>query len=108
MSDDLGNFQIKDRVPQTVGNSGQQQASDAPSVGFAQIEALLDGGEIDVASIDAQIQKLQELSGATAAARDRGAAKKAIKAFERTRELLQHLTDIKEQMTAQLSENPPK
>tara|TARA_Y100001934_G_C11788943_1_gene511741 strand:+ start:252 stop:578 length:327 start_codon:yes stop_codon:yes gene_type:complete len=105
MSDELGNFQIRDRVPQAVGKSGNQSEAEAPSAGFAQIETLLDTDQVDLAQIDAQIQKLQDLNGSNAPARDRGSAKKAIKAFQRTRELLQHLTGIKEQMTAQLTEN---
>jgi hypothetical protein len=98
MSDELKNFQIKDRVPKGRDASGSLTDEPIPSAGFPHIEALLEAGDYDLEQLDRQIGALQNLAGAGAAARDRGQANKAVRSYQRTRELLAHLMGVRNQM----------
>ncbi len=98
MSDELKNFQIKDRVPTTRDTTGSLKDEPIPSAGFPHIEALLEAGDFDLTQLDSQIGLLQNLAGSGAPARDRGQANKAVKSYQRTRELLTHLVGVRNQM----------
>lgn len=104
MTDELKNFQIKDRVPQTGHTAEDPQIPSFPSVGFPHIESLLESNDLNLEGFDERNQQLQQIANSNAPARERGQANKAVKSYERTRELLEHLLGIKSQMVQSLQQ----
>jgi hypothetical protein len=104
MTDDLKNFQIKDRVPQTGPAAEDPQNPNSPSVGFPHIESLLESNDLNLEGFDGRNQQLEQIANSNAPARERGNANKAAKSYQRTRELLEQLLGIKSQMLQSLQQ----
>ena len=99
MSDkDLKSFKISDQVKQQVKQpSGSARATKSvaeppPSVGFPQIEATVEVG--DLTDMEGRLEQLRELAK-SGSNKDKLAAKKAVGAYERGLALLNYLLETK-------------
>ena len=72
----------------------------AASAGFPNIEAILEAEELDLSGLDARLEALRELAQ-KGSAKEKGAARKAIAAYERTRDLLEFLWQTKQTIAEQ-------
>lgn len=95
----LESFKIGDTRKPMVG-SAKKAPSTQPepvSIGFKRIEGLLDGDPTEVRESLAALQaNLAEFEKKSSANKDKAAAKKAIVAVEKTRDLMEHLYKTKE------------
>ena len=94
---DLKNFKASDaqKVPLTAGKKkGQAAAAETTSAGFPTIEHLIEQDKLDWSGPEQRLAALRELAE-TGNARDKGAVRKAIAAYERTQDLLEFLWQTK-------------
>ena len=71
-----------------------QQAQEAVSAGFPTIERTLEDERLDLSGLDqrmAQLAKMSEEGGA----KEKGASRKALAAYERTKDLMEFLWETK-------------
>lgn len=71
-----------------------QQAQEAVSAGFPTIERTLEAERLDLGGLDQRMAQLRQLSD-EGSAKDKGASRKALAAYERTRDLMEFLWDTK-------------
>ena len=105
----LKNFKIGDvRRPQVKSYQRTVEADDEPagdSTGFAAIEARLEGGSPDsiAEELSGSYEQLETIA-AGGAMREKGAAKKALAAYERTADLFEHLFATRESLGTKKAE----
>ena len=100
MTEDLKSFTIQSRVNKRVdrpGSASNQNADNAPSVGFPRIEALVESEALDLGGLAERRAQLNEIVK-NGTPREKPAAQKAALAYERTEDLLQHLMEVKASM----------
>lgn len=101
MSEDLKSFTIQSRVGQRVDRpAGRKSATtgDTPSVGFPRIEALVEASQPDLSGLDARHAALVSLAR-EGSAKEKPPAARAALAYERTRDLIDHLLQTKAQIS---------
>lgn len=94
---DLKTFKASDaqKVPLSAGKKkGQAAAVETASAGFPTIEHLIEQEKLDWSGPELRLTALRELAE-TGNARDKGAVRKAIAAYERTQDLLEFLWQTK-------------
>lgn len=98
----MKSFRIADQQKPGVSKPGakKQDAVEAPSAGFPRIEALVEQASPDLGGLDARHAQLSELATKGASNKEKAAAKKAAVAYERTRDLVEHLLATKAQMAS--------
>ena len=105
----LQNIKIGDvRRPQVKSYQRTVEADSEPvaeSTGFAAIEARLEGGSPDSVAeeLGGSYEELEALAQ-SGAMRQKGAAQKALAAYERTADLFEHLFATRESLGSQKSE----
>lgn len=103
MSDPIKAFKISDAVKQPVerprpGQKAQPAPPPVASVGFPRIEALVESDAPDLTGIEARLLQLDELAKSSKSQKEKLAAARAAKSYEKTRALLQKLFATKQQM----------
>ncbi len=100
---DMKSFKIGDQQKPGVQKPGSKKA-EAPaqaggSAGFPRIEAIVESGTPDLSGLEARTTALAELAAKPGASnKDKAAAKKAIVAYERAKDLVEYLLDTKAKM----------
>lgn len=97
MTDKMKSFKIGDQQKPGIGKAGAKKADapEAPSAGFPRIEALVEQQAPDLSGLDARHAQLAELSKDGPTNKDKAGAKKAAIAYERARDLVEHLLETK-------------
>lgn len=73
---------------------GQENKTETVSAGFPTIEGLIEQEHLDLSGLSARVSALKTLSE-TGSAVDKGAARKALAAYERTEDLMNFLWETK-------------
>jgi hypothetical protein len=92
----MKSFKIGDQQkPGVAKPSAKKTEPEAPSAGFPNIEALVEQAAPDLSGMDGRLAQLAELAKSAGSNKDKAAAKKAAVAYERTKDLVEHLFDTK-------------
>lgn len=94
--DQLKSFKASDVQQKPLPRSGKGKQSEAAAVsaGFPTIESVVEKEQLDLSGLQQRLELLHELAD-EGTAKQKGAAAKAIAAYERTADLLEHLWDTK-------------
>lgn len=105
MSDDLKSFKISGKVAQRIDRPAPKKGGKAEpqSVGFPRIEALVEAESPDLSGLSERHRALSE-KAKTGGVKEKGLAKKAAIAYERTLDLLEHLLETKAALTGKKGE----
>lgn len=97
--ENLKSFKISDLQKPGPGERKQASKEPAPQVsaGFPTIEGLLESQELDLSGLAVRREALEQLS-AEGSAQSKGAAAKALAAYERTADLIEFLWETKHQL----------
>lgn len=76
----------------------KEQVDEAISAGFPTIERLLEQDQLDFSGLEERMAALRQLRD-DGGAQDKGAARKAVAAYERTQDLLEFLWETKMGLT---------
>ena len=102
VTDELKSFKIGDQlkrgVEQPRAKNVEPEAS--PSVGFPRIEAFVESAVPDLSGFIGRKEELETLAGGGGSPKEKGSAKKAALAYQRTQELLEMLLATKAKMQA--------
>jgi hypothetical protein len=97
-NDKLPSFRASDAQKKPLQRAAKsktaQQAQEAVSAGFPTIERTLEGDILDLGGLDqrmAQLARMSEEGGA----KEKGASRKALAAYERTKDLMEFLWETK-------------
>jgi hypothetical protein len=103
----MGSFKISDAVKKPVSPTSAAQLAGgrkkgakeepAPSVGFPNIEHLIEADTLDRSGLTARVEALTALSS-SGSAKEKAAAKKALAAYARVNDLLDYLWSTKQQL----------
>lgn len=108
MSDELKSFKISDATPKgdqkRTTKGGSDDAGAPASVGFPHIEAEVEHDGPSLAGLAERLALLEDMAKSSTAQKDKAAAKKASLAYERTRDLVEHLLATKAQLSGGGSE----
>ena len=100
MTDELKSFKIGDQlkrgVEQPRAKNAEPEAS--PSVGFPRIEAFVEAAVPDLGGLIARKDQLEAIAAGGGSPKEKGFAKKAALAYQRTQELLEMLLATKAKM----------
>lgn len=105
MTEKMKSFKVQDAVKKAVDRPrpGQKQPAAEPdppaSAGFPKIEAIVEA-DGDLADLEARMATLGELAKASKSQKEKLAAQRALKAYERARALLAHLLETKARMSS--------
>jgi hypothetical protein len=100
---DMKSFKIGDQqkpgVQKPGGKKADATAAPASSAGFPRIEGLVESAKPDLSGLEARTAQLAELAAKPGASnKDKAAAKKAVVAYERAKDLVEYLLDTKAKM----------
>lgn len=88
------------KAPISPKKPKKEQVQEAVSAGFPTIERLLEQEALDFSGMEQRMDALRQLRD-EGGAKDKGAARKAITAYERTQDLLEFLWETKMGMGGQ-------
>lgn len=95
----MKSFKISDQQkPGVAKPTAKKGEAEAPSAGFPTIEALVEQSAPDLSGLDARHAQLAELAKSGASNKEKAGAKKAAVAYERAKDLVEHLLDTKARM----------